>query len=230
MSARGPHLSSSPLSLHLSSPASIPAAPPHFSPACSPSRWTAGAARHAGGRWPGQRGCGLPGRRARPPFIPISSILAAAGRRRFILSGEPLADSSRGELLLPLPYRFLRSIAAFPSCRTLPGGARHPPLRLLIAPPLHHRSSPSSAGVSLVTPWTTPCASSPSPARSAPPVRGGAAQRGMAGRSRAGRGARQQRSTAAGWRRRRRKGGGAAGSEAGEERWRERGEDDRWGP
>jgi len=39
----GPHLSSSPLSLRLSSPASIPAAPPHFSPACSPSRWTAGA-------------------------------------------------------------------------------------------------------------------------------------------------------------------------------------------
>ena len=178
----GPHLSSSPLSLRLSSPASIPAAPPHFSPACSPSRWTAGAARHAGGRWPGQRGCGQQGRRARPPFLPISSIpaattsIAAASRHRFILSGEPLADSSHGELLLPLPYRFLRSIAIFPSCKTLPGRARHPPLRLLIAPPLHHRSSPSSAGVSLVTPWTKPCASSPGPADSAPPVRGGAAQ------------------------------------------------------
>ena len=140
---------------------------------------------------------GQQGRRARPSFLPISSIpaattsIAAASRHRFILSGEPLADSSHGELLLPLPYRFLRSIAAFPSCRTLPGGARHPPLRLLIAPPLHHRSSPSSAGVSLVTPWTTPCASSPGPAYFAPPVRGGAAQRGVAGWSRAGRGARQ---------------------------------------
>ena len=171
--AGGPHLSSSPLSLHLSSLASIPAAPPHFSPAYSPSRWTAGAARHAGGRWPGQRGCGLPGRRARPPFLPISSIpaattsIAAASHHRFILSGEPLADSSRGELLLPLPYRFLRSIAAFPSCRTLPGGTRRPPPCLLVAPPLRHRSSPSSAGVSLVTPWTTPCTSTPSPAHSA---------------------------------------------------------------
>ena len=65
----GPHLSSSPLSLHPSSPASIPAAPPHFSPACSPSRWTAGAARHAGGRWPGQRGCGLPWE-PRPTAVP----------------------------------------------------------------------------------------------------------------------------------------------------------------
>ena len=45
MSVRRPHMSSSPLSLHLSSPASIPTAPLPFSPACSPSRWTAGAAR-----------------------------------------------------------------------------------------------------------------------------------------------------------------------------------------
>ena len=120
--------------------------PPSLSspPACSPSRWAVGAARHAGYRWLVQRGhgkprCPLP-TTVPPPLKPapfplqtlpnfISTIAAATsivatGEFQFVASRESWSNSLFRELLLPLLDRFQPSIPLPPRHSGTPAESR----------------------------------------------------------------------------------------------------------